>query len=196
MITRWPRKADKLTLPPSASVSVKSGAWSPGASRTSLTCDSFRSAPTVPASRPPAPIRRPGGPGRAVLAGGAGRAGAVGVGGAAAGPPDTPVPATSRPEQGDRGRQAAERPAAVADRVFLGRGHLSRRALVAVRHEDRVIAEPVRSPRFADQVSYEGALAQRLLAGREHERRHAAEVRAAPLIGDVAQLSQHQVQVL
>src|SRR5450755_3059835 len=141
MITRWPRSDDRLTSRPPASGRVKSGARSPGASRSSGIY-----APFCHCARPT-------------------------------------VPALAAEQRRDHRREGSQRAAAMADRVLVGRGHLGRRLLRAVRDEDRVVAEAVLAARQPGYPAVHLTLADVLAAGRQDERRRAGEMGTAPLVG-------------
>src|SRR5690606_31960512 len=66
---------------------------------------------------------------------------------------------------GDHRHEGAERASPVADRVLLLWGHLGGGAVVAVRHEDRVVAEAAGAPRLAADRAVHRALDHVLLAG-------------------------------
>src|SRR5690606_33664523 len=72
-----------------------------------------------------------------------------------------------------------ERLAPVADRVLLRRAHLRGAALLALRDEDRVVAEAVGAAPLAEQPAAHHALEDLLPAVRQDQRRGGDELRAA-----------------
>src|ERR1035437_71602 len=150
MITRWPRSEDRLSSRPSASGRVKSGARSPGASRSSVTYAPLChcACPTVPAPRPHVRL-------------------------AVARPPPGGAAGLAAEERSDHRGERSQCAAAMADRVLVRRGHLGRRLIIAVGDEDRVVAEAVLAARQPRYPAVPLALADVLAAGRQDERRRA-----------------------
>src|SRR5690606_5156077 len=68
---------------------------------------------------------------------------------------------------------------AVAALLLLRAGHLGEGALLALRHEHRVVAEPARAARLLDQLALDPALGQLLVAVRPGKAEHRDERRAA-----------------
>ena len=83
----------------------------------------------------------------------------------------------------------------MADRVLLVRFHLRCRPAPAVRAEDRVIAEPVRSPRLPGEASSELTAHDALVTTRTRHRRSADEGSTPVRIGYIGELRENELQV-
>src|SRR5215469_15636900 len=84
--------------------------------------------------------------------------------------------------------ERAQRPAAVTDLVLVRRIHLGRREVVSVRLEDRVVAEPIRTARLADEAAGDHALTDVFAVAGHDQRRRAREPGAEPLVRHVTDL--------
>ena len=97
-------------------------------------------------------------------------------------------PACAPPQRAQVRQQGPQRAGPVRRRVLLRRRQLGRRPRLPLRHEDRVVAEPVGARSGARaSVPVHSPCTTRLGPAGHHERRRAHERRAASFVGDVGE---------